>query len=142
MAPTSVLVTGGAGYIGSHTAKLLRRDGFLPVAYDNLSTGHRSSVRWGPLVEGDILDTERLAQALREHDPAAVIHFAASAYVGESVEDPAKYYRNNVGGTQSVLDACRAAPAFDRSGEGGGRRGEAAHGEGEGGGSRREEAVR
>jgi len=69
MAPIPVLVTGGAGYIGSHTAKLLRRDGFEPVVYDNLSTGHRSSVRWGPLVEGDILDTQRLSLALRDHAP-------------------------------------------------------------------------
>jgi UDP-arabinose 4-epimerase len=104
-----VLVTGGAGYIGSHTAKLLRAEGIDPVVYDNLSTGHRSSVRWGPFVRGDILDTSRLAAVLTEYAVDAVIHFAASAYVGESVENPAKYYRNNVAGTLSLLDACRQA---------------------------------
>ncbi len=103
---TTVLVAGGAGFIGSHTAKLLAREGYSPVVYDNLSTGHRTSVRWGDLVEGDILDTERLADAIADYKPAAVIHFAASAYVGESVKDPAKYYRNNVNGTQSLLEAC------------------------------------
>jgi UDP-arabinose 4-epimerase len=104
-----VLVTGGAGYIGSHTAKLLAAKGVEPVVYDNLVTGNRSSVRWGPFVHGDILDTAHLAQALMQHRPDAVIHFAASAYVGESVEDPSKYYRNNVAGTQSLLNACRLA---------------------------------
>ena len=102
-----VLVTGGAGFIGSHTAKLLAASGMEPVAYDNLSTGNRSAVRWGPFVHGDILDTAHLARTIARYEPAAVIHFAASAYVGESVEDPAKYYRNNVAGTQSLLDACR-----------------------------------
>jgi UDP-arabinose 4-epimerase len=103
----NVLVTGGAGYIGSHTAKLLSSRGFAPIVYDNLTTGHQSSVRWGPLVHGDILDTDRLAEIIAEYEPKAVIHFAAAAYVGESVEDPSKYYRNNVIGTQSLLDACR-----------------------------------
>ena len=102
-----VFVVGGAGFIGSHTAKILARQNYLPVVYDNLSTGHRESVRWGPLVVGDILDTPQLVAAIQEYDPIAIIHFAASAYVGESVEDPAKYYRNNVTGTQSLLDACR-----------------------------------
>jgi UDP-arabinose 4-epimerase len=104
-----VLVTGGAGYIGSHTAKLLNQKGVEPVVYDNLSTGNRSAVRWGPFIEGDILDTERLEQTIARFEPDAVIHFAASAYVGESVEDPAKYYRNNVAGTLSLLNACRNA---------------------------------
>jgi UDP-arabinose 4-epimerase len=102
----NILVTGGAGYIGSHTAKLLSSRGFVPIVYDNLTTGHQSSVRWGPLVHGDILDTDRLAGTMAEYEPKAVIHFAASAYVGESVENPSKYYRNNVIGTQSLLDAC------------------------------------
>jgi UDP-arabinose 4-epimerase len=102
----TIVVTGGAGYIGSHTAKLLSSRGFLPIVYDNLTTGHQSSVRWGPLVHGDILDTDRLAETMAEYQPKAVIHFAASAYVGESVENPSKYYRNNVVGTQSLLDAC------------------------------------
>jgi UDP-arabinose 4-epimerase len=103
----NVLVTGGAGYIGSHTAKLLSSRGFAPIVYDNLTTGHQSSVRWGPLVHGDILDTDRLAEIIAEYEPKAVIHFAAAAYVDESVEDPSRYYRNNVIGTQSLLEACR-----------------------------------
>ncbi|MGB3387605.1 MAG: UDP-glucose 4-epimerase GalE [Pseudaminobacter sp.] len=107
MSKRTVLVVGGAGFIGSHTAKLLAREGYEPVVYDNLSTGHRTAVRWGAFVEGDILDTPRLVEAIEEHDPGAVIHFAASAYVGESVENPAKYYQNNVNGTRSLLEACR-----------------------------------
>jgi UDP-arabinose 4-epimerase len=109
MSPHRVLVTGGAGYIGSHTAKLLSQNGIEPVVYDNLATGHLSSVRWGPFVRGDILDTDHLTQTLRESKPDAVIHFAASAYVGESVDDPAKYYKNNVAGTLSLLEACRGS---------------------------------
>ncbi|EHK58674.1 UDP-glucose 4-epimerase GalE [Allomesorhizobium alhagi] len=108
MSAARILVAGGAGYIGSHTAKLLAKRGFEPVVYDNLSTGNRSAVRWGPFVHGDILDTAHFARTIGRHKPLAVIHFAASAYVGESVEDPAKYYRNNVSGTQSLLDACLA----------------------------------
>ncbi|WP_307278887.1 UDP-glucose 4-epimerase GalE [Phyllobacterium ifriqiyense] len=107
----NVIVVGGAGFIGSHTSKLLSRQGYNPVVYDNLSTGHLASVRWGPFVEGDILDTQQLTDVIEHHDPIAVIHFAASAYVGESVQHPAKYYRNNVSGTQSLLDACRLAGA-------------------------------
>lgn len=106
--PRVALVTGGAGFIGSHTCKRLARQDFVPVVYDNLSTGHRANVRWGPLVEGELEDTERLATAIRTFSPECVIHFAASAYVGESVEDPGKYYRNNVAGSISLLDACRA----------------------------------
>ena len=102
-----VLVTGGAGYIGSHTAKLLRSEGIEPVVYDNLTTGNRSSVRWGPFVEGDVLDTSCLIEVIEKYAPDAVIHFAASAYVGESVENPAKYYNNNVCGALSLIDACR-----------------------------------
>lgn len=107
MTAKHILITGGAGYIGSHTAKLLKSRGIEPVVYDNLSTGHRSSVRYGPLVQADILDTMLLTETILRYMPVAVIHFAASAYVGESVEDPAKYYRNNVCGTLSLLDACR-----------------------------------
>lgn len=109
MSPPKVLVTGGAGYIGSHTCKTLAAEGFEPVTFDNLAIGHRDAVRWGPLVEGDILDTPAVADTLETHRPIAVIHFAAFAYVGESVGDPAKYYRNNVAGTLSLLDASRAA---------------------------------
>ena len=103
-----ILVTGGAGFIGSHTCKRLAEQDFVPVVYDNLSTGHRANVGWGPLVEGELEDTERLATTIRTFLPECVIHFAASAYVGESVEDPGKYYRNNVAGSIALLEACRA----------------------------------
>lgn len=109
----AVLVTGGAGYIGSHTCKALAAAGFLPVCYDNLSLGHRRMVRWGPLVVGDILDTASVSNAIRIHGVTAVVHFAASAYVGDSVRDPAAYYRNNLLGTLSLLDAMRDTGARD-----------------------------
>jgi len=102
-----VLVTGGAGYIGSHTCKLLAAAGVEPIVYDSLVAGHREAVRWGPFVHGDVLDTELLSRTLEEFRPDTAIHFAAFAYVGESVEQPAKYYRNNVMGSISLLDACR-----------------------------------
>jgi UDP-arabinose 4-epimerase len=108
---SAVLVTGGAGYIGSHAAKALARAGDLPIVYDNLSRGHRAAVRWGPLVEGDVGDRERLATVFAQYKIAAVMHFAAFAYVGESVIDPALYYRNNLEGTLSLLDSMRAAGA-------------------------------
>lgn len=101
----TVLVTGGAGYIGAHTCKRLFNEGYNPVTYDNLSTGHKEFVKWGDLEIGDLHDTEKLAKILERHRPIAVIHFAASAYVGESVENPFKYYRNNVGGTLSLIEA-------------------------------------
>jgi UDP-glucose-4-epimerase GalE len=103
----SVLVTGGAGYIGSHACKVLARAGYRPVVFDNLSRGHREVVRWGPLVEGDLADRRRLAAALEQNQVSAVMHFAAYAYVGESVADPGMYYRNNLGGTLSLLEAMR-----------------------------------
>ena len=105
----SILVTGGAGYIGSHACKALAKAGYRPVVCDDLSRGHREAVRWGPLVEASISDTERVGAALREHEIAAVMHFAGYAYVGESVGDPALYYRNNLLGTLSLLDAMRGA---------------------------------
>ena len=101
----SVLVTGGAGYVGAHSCKALSEAGYLPVVVDNLSTGHESFVRWGPLVRADIRDHEALAHAFAAHNVSAVLHFAASAYVGESVTDPRKYYENNVGGALSLLRA-------------------------------------
>ena len=103
-----ILVTGGAGYIGSHTCKALAGNGFEPVVYDNLSTGYRSFARWGPLVEGDLLNKEILTRAFAEYRPVAALHFAASAYVGESVENPAKYYLNNVVGALHLMDAARS----------------------------------
>ena len=99
-----VLVTGGAGYVGSHTCKRLAREDVEVVVYDNLSGGHRHNVKWGPLVVGDILDEARLSEAFEVHRPDAVIHFAALAYVGESVTSPQTYYRTNVTGTLILLD--------------------------------------
>ena len=104
-----VLVTGGAGYVGSHACKALARAGYLPVTFDNLSRGHAWAVQWGPLERGDLLNPARLAAVFRKHRPAAVLHFAALAYVGESVADPQRYYRNNVGGTINLLQAMRDA---------------------------------
>src|SRR5271165_6900303 len=94
----SILVTGGAGYIGSHVCKLLSSHGHLPIAFDNLSVGHRELVRWGPLIVGDIRDFAATDAALERHRPDAIMHFAASAYVGASVQDPLSYYDNNVVG--------------------------------------------
>jgi UDP-arabinose 4-epimerase len=105
----SILVTGGAGYVGSHACKALAGAGYRPVVYDNLSRGHRQAVRWGPLVEGDLHDRDRLAAAMRSHRVAAVMHFAAFAYVGESVTDPEIYYTNNLGGSLALLGAMREA---------------------------------
>ncbi|MEO8113426.1 MAG: UDP-glucose 4-epimerase GalE [Phenylobacterium sp.] len=104
---SKVLVTGGAGYIGAHACKALAAAGFEPVVYDNLANGHEWAVKWGPLERGDILDRARLDAVMAAHRPAAAMHFAALAYVGESVTDPAKYYRNNVEGTLNLLDAMR-----------------------------------
>ncbi|MBL8552333.1 MAG: UDP-glucose 4-epimerase GalE [Hyphomonadaceae bacterium] len=102
-----VFVTGGAGYVGSHCCKRFAEAGWEVVVYDNLSRGWREFVRWGPLVEGDILDEERLTAAIREARPDAIAHFAAIAYVGESVTEPDRYYRNNSTGALNVLDAMR-----------------------------------
>jgi UDP-arabinose 4-epimerase len=105
----SVLVTGGAGYIGSHTCKALSRAGYLPVTYDNLSRGNEKAVRWGPLELGDIADTARLGEVMARHRPVAIMHFAAYCYVGESVAEPALYYRNNVYGSLCLLESMRRA---------------------------------
>ena len=103
----AVLVTGGAGYIGSHTVKLLLQCDYAPVVYDNLVYGHREALLQGDFVHGDLHDTARLVHVLRQYDITDVIHFAAFAYVGESVQDPLKYYANNVAGTLSLLQAMR-----------------------------------
>jgi UDP-arabinose 4-epimerase len=100
-----ILVTGGAGYIGSHACKVLATSGYEPVAYDNLSRGDRSAVKWGPLEVGDISDTDRLRAVFQHYRPVGLMHFAAYAYVGESVQDPLLYYGNNFGGTTSLLQA-------------------------------------
>jgi UDP-glucose-4-epimerase GalE len=104
-----VLVTGGAGYIGSHTAKLLARNGHAPIVLDNLSQGHEWAVKWGPLERASLSDPERLAQVFAAHGIDAVVHFAANALVGESMTDPAKYFHNNTVGTLNLLDAMRHA---------------------------------
>lgn len=108
MKPT-VFITGGAGYIGSHVAKCLHRAGWNPVTYDNFRRGHREAVKWGPLVEGELLDGARLADALSAWRPAMVVHCAALAYVGESAREPGTYYANNVTGTLTLLEAMRLA---------------------------------
>jgi UDP-arabinose 4-epimerase len=104
-----ILVTGGAGFIGSHVCKALALRGFLPVAYDNLSSGHADAVRWGPFEQGDVSDRRQLDDVLARWRPAAVMHFAAFAYVGESVRDPSRYYANNVAACLVLLDAMRQA---------------------------------
>jgi UDP-arabinose 4-epimerase len=106
MSPHSrnVLVTGGAGFIGSHTAKALARAGYQPVVVDDLRTGHRSAVRWGPFVEAKVSDQTTLRQVFQQYRIGAVIHFAASAYVGESMRVPDLYFRNNVGSTLDLLE--------------------------------------
>jgi UDP-glucose-4-epimerase GalE len=101
----NILVTGGAGYVGAHSCKALAKAGYVPVVYDNLSTGHESLVRWGPLIKADIRDHATLREVMLSHDISAVLHFAACAYVGESVINPQKYYDNNVAGTLSLLRA-------------------------------------
>jgi UDP-arabinose 4-epimerase len=102
----TILVTGGAGFIGSHACKALARAGFLPVTFDNLERGHEWAVRWGPLERGDLRSRNDLRQAVDKWRPSAVIHLAAYAYVGESHKEPLKYYENNVGGTAKLLQVC------------------------------------
>lgn len=99
-----VLVTGGAGYIGSHTAKALANKGFVPVVYDNLVYGHRWAVQWGPFVEGDIGDKAKLLETIRHYEISAVIHLAAFAYIGESMKQPGRYFDNNVTRSLALLD--------------------------------------
>jgi UDP-glucose 4-epimerase len=105
----TVLVTGGAGYIGAHACKALARAGFLPVTFDNMATGWAEAVKWGPLVQGDLTDRASIDAALVAHRPVAVLHFAALSLVGESMTDPGRYWRVNVGGAQNLFEACVAA---------------------------------
>jgi len=109
----TVLVTGGAGYVGSHACKALATAGFQPVSFDNLSNGHAWAVKWGPLVDGDVLNPADLDAAFTEHKPDAVMHFAALIEVGESVKRPGDFYRTNVVGTLNVLEAMRRAEVSD-----------------------------
>ena len=105
----NILVTGGAGYIGSHACKALAAAGHTPVVYDVLDRGHAWAVKWGPLERGDICDAARLEQVFAQYRPAAVMHFAALAYAGESVQQPERYRRVNVEGTRTLLEAMRFA---------------------------------
>jgi UDP-glucose 4-epimerase len=105
----TVLVSGGAGYVGSHVCLRLAEAGYHPVVYDNLSNGHEAFVQWGPLEVGDIRDRARLDQVMARWRPAALLHFAALIEVGESVKEPGRFYEVNVGGTLNLIEAARAA---------------------------------
>ena len=106
---TNILVTGGAGYIGSHACKELKKCGYTPVVFDNLSTGWKDAVRFGPFVQGDLCDREKLDAVFKEYAPAAVLHFAALSQVGEATLDPGRYWRNNVVGSLTLIEAAVAA---------------------------------
>lgn len=105
----NILVTGGAGYIGSHACKVLARAGFVPVSYDNLCTGWQDAVRFGPFERGDLRDRARLDQVMAAYRPQAIVHFAALSQVGESMRAPGEYWLNNVAGTATLLQAAVAA---------------------------------
>lgn len=102
----NIIVTGGAGYIGSHACKVLHRMGFTPITVDNLSTGWSESVKFGPLEQIDLLDSNSVNSIFRKYKPQGVMHFAASSQVAESVRDPIKYWRNNVLGSLNTFQAC------------------------------------
>ena len=106
---THVLVTGGAGYIGAHACKALARAGFTPVTFDNLSTGWQDAVKFGPLEQGDLLDRARLDAVFARWQPVAVMHFAALSQVGEAMSEPGRYWRNNVSGSLTLIEAAVAA---------------------------------
>jgi UDP-glucose 4-epimerase len=105
----NVLVTGGAGYIGSHACKALRTAGYIPVTFDNLETGWRAAVKFGPFVQGDLMDPASIAAVFTDYKPVAVMHFAALSQVGESMNDPARYWRNNLVGSLNLIEAAVAA---------------------------------
>lgn len=105
----NVLVTGGAGYIGSHACKVLRDQGYVPVTYDNLSTGWEDAVKFGPFERGDLHDCARLDEVFAKYQPVAVMHFAAFSQVGEAMREPGKYWHNNVGGSLVLIEAAVAA---------------------------------
>ncbi|MFD0910946.1 UDP-glucose 4-epimerase GalE [Ruegeria arenilitoris] len=110
---TNILVTGGAGYIGSHACKALARAGYVPVTYDNLVTGWQDAVKFGPFEQGDLLDRARLDQVFATYKPAAVMHFAALSQVGEAMSEPGRYWRNNVTGSLNLIEAAVAAGCRD-----------------------------
>lgn len=99
----NIIVFGGAGYIGSHACKALKKAGYNPITFDNFVTGHPWAVKWGDVVKGDINHIEDIRKAFEQYKPLAVMHFAAASLVGESVENPLKYYQNNVGGSLNIL---------------------------------------
>ena len=101
----NILVTGGAGYIGSHACKELSRWGYSPIVFDNLERGHGRAVKWGPLVIGDLANKDEIRSVIESFHIEAVVHFAAFAYIGESVQHPGLYFRNNVANTLNLLDA-------------------------------------
>lgn len=109
----NVLVTGGAGYIGSHACKALRTAGYIPVTFDNLETGWRAAVKFGPFVQGDLMDPASIAAVFTDYKPVAVMHFAALSQVGESMNDPARYWRNNLVGSLNLIEAAVAAGCLD-----------------------------
>ncbi|MDP7152690.1 MAG: UDP-glucose 4-epimerase GalE [Paracoccaceae bacterium] len=109
----TVLVTGGAGYIGSHACKALAQAGYTPVTFDNLSTGWQDAVRFGPFEQGDLLDRACIDEVLARHRPDAIMHFAAFSQVGESMQNPGKYWRNNVWGSQNLIEAAVDAGCMD-----------------------------
>ncbi len=109
----NVLVTGGAGYIGSHACKVLRACGYVPVTYDNLSTGWQDAVQFGPFEQGELADRERLDGVFTAYRPIAVLHFAALSQVGESFEKPGLYWRNNIVGSLTLIEAAVAAGCLD-----------------------------
>ena len=106
---TNVLVTGGAGYIGSHACKSLKQAGYVPVTYDNLVTGWQDAVRFGPFERGDLLDRDCLDAVFQQYQPVAVMHFAALSQVGEAVTQPGRYWRNNVLGSLNLIEAAAEA---------------------------------
>ncbi len=110
---TNILVTGGAGYIGSHACKALAQAGYVPVTYDNLVTGWQDAVKYGPFEQGDLLDRDRLDQVFAQYQPAAVMHFAALSQVGEAMSEPGRYWRNNVTGSLNLIEAAVAAGCLD-----------------------------
>jgi UDP-glucose 4-epimerase len=110
---THILVTGGAGYIGSHACKALKQAGYTPVTFDNLSTGWQDAVKFGPFEQGDLLDRVRIDEVMQKYTPVAIMHFAAFSQVGESMQDPGKYWRNNVQGSLNLIEATVDAGCLD-----------------------------
>ena len=113
MTSQNILVTGGAGYIGSHACKALKKAGYVPVTFDNCSTGWAEAVKFGPFAKGDLLDRARLDEVFAQYQPAAVMHFAALSQVGESMKEPGRYWRENVTGALNLVEAAVAANCLD-----------------------------